>query len=115
MTQSQLKKLALVWQKRLRIQDWSIDVDFVDMERPSIYGGANVQANFHRAEIGINRSIHEGDEQIEETLVHELLHVRFPHFNEEFYEPFAVTDLLGHELEVGIDMVSRALVEGFRK
>lgn len=112
MTQKSLEKMTAKWQKRLRLQNWVISVGFVKMSDPDWYGGCNTQANFLEAEVGINDRL-DDPKQIEETLVHELLHIRFCHCQKQYCEDFDTDALIGHEFEVGIDMVSRALVEAY--
>lgn len=88
MTDEELKSLCLLWQKRLRLQDWRIDVRFVDSgELPDDGGGTcQVHAPNRSVVIKILRSdsynqtsdfykAFPGDFDVERTLIHELVHI----------------------------------------
>ena len=103
MTDKHLKDLCALWQKRLTLQDWQIDVRFVDSGdvREGVFGLCYVHADNRRAIIKIvNPDSHDPGTDfykafpemfdIERTLVHELLHipldgiVQFPDDVDEF-------------------------------
>lgn len=88
MTDEQLKSLCELWQKRLRLQDWRIDVRLVDSgELPDEGGGVClVHAENRTVVIKILRpnSYNQTSDfykafpdtfDVEKTLIHELLHI----------------------------------------
>lgn len=77
MTTATLKRLMKLWQKRLKLQDWVVDVRFSsDMDSDSSAGECSWHPDNRTATIHIlppNIII----DDIEETLVHELLHILY--------------------------------------
>jgi len=54
------------------------------------------------------------DDETELTVIHELLHLRFPHMNPGWGDMFQVNQLVGNELETGIEMIARALQDAYK-
>ena len=106
MTEAKLRKLCRQWQRILRLSDWEIDVEFKDdLGHPETKGGCCLSPKFQEAEIDVKRGM--DDKEVELTLVHELIHVRFPNHKVDD------TTLYGYEFEVGIEMMARALTEAY--
>lgn len=88
MTTKQLQKLCAKWQKRLRLQDWKIEVSFVhagDMRGPSSAGEVSFFPDHAFAQIQIlpPEELDSGNPMhpsIEQVLVHELLHLHMGTF-----------------------------------
>lgn len=86
MTSKQINSLKAVWQKRLRIQDWDIEVRIVGIPEMMDVSGSDdlglciTQMSKKKARIFVRRAEdiepHEDDQEI--ILVHELLHVVMP-------------------------------------
>lgn len=113
MTEERLKELAKEWQKKLRIQDWDVDVSF---KRHFEMGGGNILGECCSTPAVRKSTIHilipedvetpQSDYNLEESLVHELLHVHFSEWEDHFPEG----DVMPASYEAGIDAVSKALV-----
>lgn len=77
MTQPELARLTKLWQKRLRLQDWVITPTIEPMDAlPDAYG----QSPYDDAEMSAAVRIRE--DAGEDTLVHELLHLRLAPFSD---------------------------------
>lgn len=110
MTDAQLRKLAAYWQGRLRLQDWRVETRFVpahELDGESgktdwIYSQKRATVKMQRPE---NLPRHPIEQDVEWTLVHELLHLHFaPFFNPDDHT-------LQHALqEQAIDLIADALV-----
>jgi hypothetical protein len=90
----------------LRLSDWKIDLEFTDdFNESTLKGRTCVSPKFLESEIELRDDMSE--EETELTLVHELLHSRFPnHTNDE-------SSIIGYEFEVGVEVIARALMEGY--
>lgn len=86
MTNSKLQKLTNKWKKILRIQDWRTNVNFAAPEgfesSKTAIGECRVCPQLKQATINIKNEQYLVDESpmnrdIENTLVHELLHIYF--------------------------------------
>lgn len=82
MTEKQLTRLLKNWQRLLRIQDWNIKLRLVRDSRWPNHGLGSHSSSFQESEIKIldPRYIDPdwfGTKDIEVTLVHELLHIKF--------------------------------------
>ena len=81
LTQTDLEALAQEWQGILRLQDWDIDILLVhhyELEEGAM-GSAQYQPTLNCAKIRILRPEeveNEDDQDVEPSLVHELLHVK---------------------------------------
>lgn len=79
MTPKQLDSLKNKWQKRLKLQDWTINVKFNPLLDSNTWGRCNVWQNKYIADIDIAiPPVIDADpeaDHIELVLVHELLHV----------------------------------------
>lgn len=113
MTEERLKELTAEWQKTLRLQDWDIDVSFkrhFEMSQTNILGQAQQTVAVRKCTIDIlvpedswNR---QSDYNLEESLVHEMLHIHFAEWNNHF----TVNEMMPLSAEAGIDAISKALV-----
>jgi hypothetical protein len=113
-TEKQLDQILRKWQKKLRLQDWELDIFYVDPEQFSKEGSCGeVRAHVNRkiGVIGIGRPelILERDpdycnHEIEDTIIHELLHL---HLNP--FTPFD-DDLGMLAVEQAIEAISRVLL-----
>jgi hypothetical protein len=85
-TGTELKRLCETWQKLLRLSDWNIKIryarsrEMLDEESASIgWGRCTLNENHKRAEVLVlhpdDYMDDEGRMEIEQTVVHELLHV----------------------------------------
>jgi hypothetical protein len=108
MTNDDLQALCTEWQKTLRLQDWDITATFArhyEMQEPYWLGQCSANDTMRSARIKIldPNDHHEklADQDIEETLVHEQLHLYFPGSDDP------ARDL---SLEQGINAVAKALV-----
>ncbi len=119
MTQNQLNQRIKLWQSRLGLQDWVITAKFVkegfSFETEGTLGGCSVHSHKRKAWIEVLHPDHRNEETdpIEETIVHELLHVMLP-----------CDDLqLGHDqksgpfvvYERGVDQLARSLVRAYNE
>lgn len=79
MTQPQLSRACLSWQKRLRLQDWRISINFgTEQEMTNPYpcdGLTHYSPEEMTATILIAAEQDDADEGIEKTIIHELLHL----------------------------------------
>jgi hypothetical protein len=75
MTTRRLRALCRTWQKRLRLQDWRITADLATQEQ---MGQAEGKVEYDETEQVAHVYILRGlpPERAEETLIHELLHLR---------------------------------------
>lgn len=76
MTLATLRRLTKLWQKRLKLQDWKLDVRFAADMADTSAGECWWHPDNRTAEIHILPP-HIIEDDIEETLVHELLHVLY--------------------------------------
>lgn len=75
------------WQRRLRIMDWDLSlaevpVDELSSELGCGWGAAAIERTRRRAMVHL--AMHRGPDEIEITLVHELLHVLLDPLDAEF-------------------------------
>lgn len=86
MTTKQLNKLVALWQKRLRIQDWDIQLslhttaDMNAMGHDDVWGICFVESYKKRAMIKMlyPQEINGTKDTFETVLVHEMLHIFMP-------------------------------------
>ena len=113
MTQEQLQQLCLEWQKRLRLQDWDVEVKFVrhyELDGKGQFGLVSYSRKKTHAVISLAlENDVDPSEPIEYdpevTLVHELLHI---HFSKVANPPDGSPE--GVALEQVIHALSRALL-----
>ncbi len=113
-TEKQLDGLLRKWQKKLRLQDWELDILYVDPVQFSKEGSCGeIRAHVNRklGVIGIGRPdlMLEKDpdycnHEIEDTIIHELLHL---HLNP--FSPFD-DDLGMLAVEQAIEAISRVIL-----
>lgn len=83
MTAKQLQRLCRDWQRRLRLQDWVIEVRLEKPDSPTDYGYSDVDYHDRLAIVTIMppaalpKSATANYRDLEQTLVHELLHIYF--------------------------------------
>ena len=83
MTEESLKTLLTEWQKRLRLQDWGIFVKTARLAEMQCGGQGECEWVLKRKEATIvlvdpiDYPLELVDQDMEETLVHELLHLHF--------------------------------------
>lgn len=79
MTNAQLQKLAIEWQRLLRVQDWDVTVRFArptDMQQPGLYGQCQAMAVNKEARILICDPRQVPDPlDPEYVLIHEMSHL----------------------------------------
>lgn len=103
---TKLKKLKDQWVKILRLQDWDIELTFAENPTElenSCYGFTKANYDYKKAKIIINRLEWMNSDlalntDLEVTLIHELLHLRFP--------KMTLSDSVDEE---GIERVAEAL------
>jgi len=82
MTNEDLKKIVKKWQPRLGLSDWTIKIRFVDLAAiDGCLGQTHIQNNMQNADIqilqpGDRQASDMADHDIEQDVVHELVHVR---------------------------------------
>lgn len=106
MTNSDLSDLCAKWQKILRLQDWKINVHLCRMrDIDDAYGLTKTRNYFKEADIKIAEVIDrmDADPDIEQTLVHELIHLHFAQLTTP--EGYGLTIF-----ENGIDLTAWALI-----
>ena len=91
MTDLELNKLAIYWQKRLRLQDWVIHVRLCHPDEAQGEGRTCMRLNHKSAKIKVlDPAYNDKDtseticQDPEVTLVHELLHLHFTMFDHPF-------------------------------
>lgn len=103
MTNAAKAKRIAKWTAALRLRDWNIDVkETPNFANTTMFGSTSTAAAFGDAHILIRAGL--SDLEWERTLVHELLHVRFPDFQ------FPDGSVLERQLEVGVEVLARLLV-----
>mgnify|MGYP003958937009 FL=1 len=81
MTNEDLKKIVKKWQPRLGLSDWTIKIRFSDMRAIDGLAQTTIQNNMQNADIqilqpGDRQASDMADHDIEQDVVHELVHVR---------------------------------------
>jgi hypothetical protein len=112
MTNEELQQLCFDWQIRLRLGDWIVKARFWEPHEidGSLFGQCSYLIQEKTAKIKIIRPEHTHKESfppqiVEETLVHELLHLHFAPF-----EAKPKTTKMDAQ-ELAINCISRALVK----
>lgn len=105
MNQREADRALKRWQKRLGLQDWDITVEIVRYYRVTDYSLGHIESNHQhrlaRVYLKHPRDVfpgNEGSADLEETLVHELLHLWFQHvqeFDNEVAEEQAINAIAG--------------------
>jgi len=80
MNQADIKDLLIIWQARLRLQDWKVKLKFQDLDND--YGSCDCNLEDKTATIKIlnlKASLWKDDPNVtyERVLVHEILHIHF--------------------------------------
>ena len=109
MTSRELKAICFVWQKRLRLSDWRVEVVLVgDKEIPkNRYGDIKYDRSSKEATIRILRPVamqkRFGKAPVEGTLVHELGHLIMPDITPDNRDA----------IEAAIDFYTEALTNAY--
>ncbi|HEX4275810.1 MAG TPA: SprT-like domain-containing protein [Bryobacteraceae bacterium] len=106
MSEQELEELCRQWQQVLRLLDWKITVRIRRMrDMDECFGRARVRHRFKEADVEIADAVDRGDAQpdLEQTLVHELIHLHFHLATPEGGDSLCV-------FEQGIDLTAWALV-----
>jgi hypothetical protein len=118
MDEFSLQELCALWQQRLRLQDWVIRISIKRARAMRGAGGALGYAQYERslksAEIVLMDPIDHDEEDfvhydLEQTLVHELLHLHFAGYEAKEGSPEHLC------LEQAIDLSAYALIEAWRR
>lgn len=106
-TKKQLK-FNSKWQKLLRLQDWDITVKEVKKFKGQRFqtGSTQSSVSFLSAIIRVKKEL--DWKEYQRTVVHEMLHVRFPHVRPDEGTAAALT------LEQGTEVLARLLVNNVR-
>jgi hypothetical protein len=105
-SQQELEGLCYEWQRILRLQDWKISIQICRMrDMDDAYGRTLVHRNWKEAEIKICDPIDRKspDDDCEQTLVHELVHLHFVLATPDGGDSLCV-------FEQGIDLTAWALL-----
>jgi hypothetical protein len=113
MTEQELTSLCAEWQKTLRLQDWKILVQ-IKRTHDMPEGLEGCIETTRTKKDAVIRILDPADyppkaawvQDMEATLVHELLHLHFPEVDENEYHTW---------VEQGIELTARALVDLKRK
>lgn len=109
----ELRKLTQEWQKRLRLVDWNITVNFFNHSVVDGYGSCQIHLSDKTASVSIvpedqiQHQTHCLDTEV--TLVHELIHIKA----EEFL-PQGDDRIAGKAFECFVEHVAQALVAAKR-
>lgn len=111
-SQRKLNSIKLEWQRKLRLQDWRIKISFADAEFLKdvagfeAVGACEAHPEPRKAEIWILQDVGElpeDQQDIEETVLHELLHCHF--------EAFRTADPMNQlQIEQIIEVMTEALL-----
>lgn len=107
LSEERIGELVRIWAARLGLSEWRIAVSFDDGEDEDCYAETKPSAHYEIAEIVFHRARMaklENKRQIEETVVHELLHCS--HRDVE-----SIVDLLDGQLHRDVETV---VTESFR-
>ncbi len=97
------------WQQRLKLRDWTIN--FKEIEKfdedngPGQTGESHLRHHMLEADIIIRSGM--VPQEWKRTIVHELLHVRFPTMSLGFEYPHTIET----ESEIGIEVLARYLAD----
>ena len=101
MTRARLRFIT-TWQAKLKLRDWDITIkEKRRFKAPGQTGACRVKCQFLEATIWIRKGL--SKKEFQRTVMHELLHVRFAQFT------FDDGSALRHELEVGIEVLTRIM------
>lgn len=108
MNQKELRRLQSFWQKQLRLQDWDIEVKVDRTTDSEVEGKACVSMVYRTSDITLYLKESTDDEDVEITLVHEMLHC-YHHVTS------GIMQTHGLLLEQGVEAAACALVQLRRK
>jgi hypothetical protein len=124
-TEAELRKLCRRWQQMLRLQDWKIEIQYAriremlhndDIGGVISWGRCSINDNHKRAKVYVlHPDDYEDDlgrEEIEETVVHELLHVQMSGMRSAIKGPDPAGDLCEEQV---INIDSELLVSLYGK
>lgn len=96
-----IDKALKYWQKALRLQEWKIRIVYADSDTYSDAGNVRYIFDFKKAKITL---ADDTVEEMEETLIHELLHIHIG-----YTELFPDSDLRTAMLEFSVNSIAGAL------
>ncbi len=107
LTEKQLTRLCRTWQRRLRLQDWRVEVRYATQEE---MGDEVGHVDYDDTELTGTIRVPDSDtasaESIERTLIHELLHLRLAAWEAPYGHP---------PLETAINLLADSLYAGYRR
>ena len=106
MEQKPLARLCRTWQRRLRLQDWRVEVRFAPSEEFPKDEQARVEYDDTELTATILLQDQGEPEVIERTLVHELLHLRLAAWEAPYGHP---------PVETAINLLADSLYAGYRR
>lgn len=106
-TERKIKALVKTWQRRLNLKDWQIElmIEDVSEEGHELLGYAQVDLHRRRARVTINPETE--SEDLEDVVVHELLHVRLAGIIQPFGRNEHVDTLVEHFLDDIVPLMVR--------
>lgn len=117
MNLQQVRKIARKWQKHLGLTNWKIKVEWgtdMDEEDGKVYGLNTYDPNHMTSTIKVLKD--DTDHDIEETIVHELLHLlMFPLESAAGFSIKSPSDQWETAMEQTINKLSELLVNGYRR
>jgi hypothetical protein len=107
LTEKQITRLCRTWQRRLRLRDWRVEVRLAAQEE---MGDEQGHVDYDDTELTAKVRLLDGDdrtsEDIERTLIHELLHLRLAAWEVPY----------GHQpQETAINLLADSLYAGYRR
>lgn len=101
---ARLARLCRTWQRRLRLQDWRVDIRFAPAdEMGDEWGHTDYDDTAQSASV---RLLDQEDAAVEQTLIHELLHLRLAAWDAPYNHP---------PLETAINLLADSLYTGYRR
>lgn len=91
--------------------DWDITVTMVPLIKDadsSCLGESDIRARWKEADITLKDI-----DEIELTLVHELLHVKFPYLSNEYCGYPTSSQLFKEEMEQGVESLAKCFMEAY--
>lgn len=111
MTLSQFNKLCHLWQSRLRLLDWDISFSLHNgYDLQGVWGECRAMDTKRKAWIKIAdpSTVTEADYNIEQVIIHELLHIEWWHFM-----PTERDSLARDEFERALDRTAWNIYQGY--
>jgi hypothetical protein len=105
LTEKQITSLCRTWQRRLRLRDWRVEVRVVE-DLGDEYGRVDYDDTELTAKIWLLGGDDRTSEDIERTLIHELLHLRLAAWEAPYGHP---------PQETAINLLADSLYAGYRR